>query len=105
MATPLPAYLSQTTADSWRLQVWVQPGAKKSELAGEYQGCLKLRLSAPAVDNKANKALVKYVASLVGLKATQVQLESGHTSRKKTLSLTSDSEPIWERITTANPNR
>ena len=43
----------------WRLSIWAQPGAKEDEVAGLYQGCVKLRVKAPAVDNKANKAIMK----------------------------------------------
>jgi len=77
--------------------VWVQPGAKKNELAGLHQECLKIRLSAPAVDNKANTALVEFVAALLGLKRSQVSLEAGHTSRRKTLRVLAEKEPIWPR--------
>lgn len=93
----LPVFISRT-ADGWRLAVWVQPGAKKSEFAGEYQSCLKIRLAAPAVDNKANKALVRFVAGELGLKANEVVLVSGQTSRKKTLTLFASKEPDWERL-------
>ena len=37
--------------------VWVQPGAKKSAVVGTYQGRLKLKIQAPPVDGKANKAV------------------------------------------------
>ena len=82
----------------WVLDVWVQPGAKKTEMAGCYQKCLKIRLQAPAVDNKANKALVDFVAKQVGLKKSQVELASGHGSRKKRLNVFSAEEPDWSRL-------
>ncbi|WP_459854079.1 DUF167 domain-containing protein [Humidesulfovibrio idahonensis] len=78
--------------------MWVQPGAKRDELAGLHQECLKIRLSAPAVDNKANQALVLYVAGLLGLKRSQVSLAAGHTSRKKTLRVLAEKEPIWPQV-------
>jgi uncharacterized protein (TIGR00251 family) len=77
------------------MKVWVQPGAKKTELAGMHQEHLKIRLSAPAVDNKANVALVAFVAGLLGLKRSQVSLAAGHTSRGKTLRIVAETEPIW----------
>ncbi|WP_371133113.1 DUF167 domain-containing protein [Humidesulfovibrio sp.] len=84
------------------MQVWVQPGAKRNELAGLHQNCLKIRLSAPAVDNKANTALVEYVAALLGLKRSQVSLEAGHTSRRKTLRVLAQKEPIWPQVQEAD---
>jgi len=76
----------------------VQPGAKRDELAGLHQECLKIRLSAPAVDNKANQALVLYVAGLLGLKRSQVSLTAGHTSRNKTLRVLAEKEPTWPLV-------
>lgn len=93
----LPAYVNRT-ASGWTLAVWVQPGAKKNDVAGEYQGCLKVRLAAPAVDNKANKALVKYIAGLLSLKANQIELTAGMTSRRKTLTLSASIEPDWNGL-------
>ena len=75
------------TKDGWRIHVWVQPGAKKTEVAGEYQGCVKIRLNAPAVDNKANKALVAYMAKLLKVKKSQVVIEAGFTNRRKRLAV------------------
>jgi len=60
----------------------------------------QIRLSAPAVDNKANQALVLYVAGLLGLKRSQVSLAAGHTSRKKTLRVLAEKEPIWPQVQT-----
>ncbi|NDV19795.1 DUF167 domain-containing protein [Pseudodesulfovibrio sp. JC047] len=84
--------------DCWHIAVWVQPGARKSQLAGEYQGCVKIRLNAPAVDNKANKSLVRYVAELLKVKKSQVAIVSGHTNRKKLLALSSTGEPDWSNL-------
>ncbi|MEF2144454.1 MAG: DUF167 domain-containing protein [Desulfovibrionaceae bacterium] len=82
----------------WLMKVWVQPGAKKSELAGLYQGCVKVRLGAPAVDNKANKALVRFMAKVLGLKVRQVSLRDGQASRCKTLLIETEQEPRWENL-------
>lgn len=82
--------------DGWRLSVWVQPGARATELAGEHDGCLKIRLQAPAVDNKANKALIDFMAMLTGLRSQQVILEAGHGSRRKRVLLHTKEEPDWK---------
>lgn len=97
-----PEYVRQAGDGDWRMQVWVQPGAKRSELAGVHQNCLKIRLRAPAVDNKANTALVEYVAALLGLKRSQVSLEAGHMSRRKTLRVLAQKEPIWPSVQEAD---
>lgn len=57
---------------------------------------VKIRLQAPAVDNKANNALTGFVAKILGIKAQQVTLESGHGSRQKTLLVYTEEEPDWK---------
>lgn len=64
---------------------------------GEY---LKIRLQAPAVDNKANTALTAFVAKSLGLRSGEVCLESGHASRQKNLLLHTEEEPDWNLIST-----
>lgn len=91
----LPAYVRKVGVGEWRLRVWAQPGAKRDELAGLHQEHLRIRLAAPAVDNKANQALIAFVAGLLGLKRSQVRLTSGQTSRQKTLCVTAEAEPVW----------
>ena len=90
-----PEYAAQRSPGTWQVHVWVQPGARRNEVAGPHQGCLKLKLAAPAVDGKANKALVRFVAELFGVKVRGVRIVSGETSRRKIVEFESDSEPVW----------
>ncbi|MDO9082671.1 MAG: DUF167 domain-containing protein [Humidesulfovibrio sp.] len=93
-----PVFIRQAGSGEWRIRVHVQPGAKRDELAGLFQESLKIRLSAPAVDNKANEALVIFMAGLLGLKRSQVSLASGPSSRSKTLRVLAETEPDWSRV-------
>jgi uncharacterized protein (TIGR00251 family) len=61
----------------------IQPGARKTELAGLHGDALKIRLAAPPVDGKANAALLEFIAERLGLRASAVTLKSGQTSRRK----------------------
>ena len=70
------------------LTIHGQPGAKRSEVAGEYGDALKLRLAAPAVDGRANAALLAFIAQRLGLARSAVELQSGLTSRRKSLRVT-----------------
>lgn len=65
------------------LTLHIQPGAKKTELAGPHGDALKIRLAAPPVDGKANAALLAFVAAKVGVGRTAVELVSGQTARAK----------------------
>ena len=78
--------------------VWVQPGAKKNEFAGVQDKKLRVRLCAPAVENKANKALVAFVAEALGLRSAQVSLAAGDTGRRKRLHIDAETEPDWTRL-------
>jgi hypothetical protein len=67
------------------LTLHIQPGAKKTEFAGLHGDALKIRLSAPPVDGKANEALIKFIATTLHLPKSAVNLKSGQTSRRKVL--------------------
>lgn len=95
MSKDVPIWVQKHKHQGWRLSVWVQPGAKKTQSAGLHGDCLKIRLQAPAVDNKANKALTLFVAQALGLKAHEVTIDFGHTSRKKSLIIHLEEEPCW----------
>lgn len=91
----LPFYVTRAGNGVYRVDVWVQPGASRNELAGEYQGRLKVRVAAPANDNKANKTLAAFFAETLGLKSSHVELASGFTGRKKTLFVRTDRYLSW----------
>lgn len=67
------------------LTLHIQPGAKKTEVAGLHGEALKIRLAAPPVDGMANEALVKFLAEMLGLPKSAVSLKSGQRSRRKVL--------------------
>ena len=69
------------------LTLHIQPGAKKTEVAGLYGDALKIRLAAPPVDGKANAALIEFVAERLGLAKSAVSLKSGQASRRKVLTV------------------
>lgn len=96
--TELPSYIRPCGNRSWKVSVWVQPGAKKEGVTGEYQDSVRVRINAPAVDNKANKALAKFIAARLGLKNRNISIASGQTNRKKVLLVESDVEPCWAGI-------
>jgi hypothetical protein len=65
------------------LELHVQPGARRSEFAGEHGGRLKVRLAARAVDGKANEALVEFLAAHYGVAKRDVRIVAGLKSRQK----------------------
>ena len=63
--------------------VRVQPRASRDEIAGVLDGALKIRLCAPAVENRANEALVEYLAGVLKTSKSAVRIRSGEQSRSK----------------------
>ena len=67
--------------------VRVQPRASRDEIAGEYQGALKIRLTAPPVDDRANESLRKLLAARLKVPLAAVRIASGERSRNKRLEI------------------
>jgi uncharacterized protein (TIGR00251 family) len=65
------------------LHVRVQPGASRDELSGWEGDLLRVRLRARAVEGKANKGLLEFLAEALGLRPRQVTLVRGKKSREK----------------------
>ncbi|MBP8868152.1 MAG: YggU family protein [Propionivibrio sp.] len=80
------------------LTLHIQPGAKKTEVAGLHGDALKIRLAAPPVDGKANAALLSFVAERLGIAKSSVSLKSGQTSRRKVLEVDAAAADIAQRL-------
>ncbi|HKL20449.1 MAG TPA: DUF167 domain-containing protein [Tichowtungia sp.] len=61
------------------------PRASKNEIQGIYDGALKVRLTSPPVDGKANRALIKFLSKTLNISKAQIELKQGQTGRSKTL--------------------
>ena len=69
------------------LLVAVIPNAKRTEAIGLHDGCLRVRLHAPAIEGRANEALVAWLADALDLPRRDVTLKQGATGRRKRLLL------------------
>jgi len=67
------------------IKVRVQPRASRTEIIGEHAGAIKMRLAAPPVDGKANEECRRYLAKLLKVGATSVEIISGDSSRDKVI--------------------
>lgn len=81
-----------------RLTLHIQPGARKTEVAGLHGNALKIRLAAPPVDGKANAALIEFVAARLGVAKSSVSLVSGQTSRRKILEVAAAPPDTEQRL-------
>jgi len=80
------------------LVLHVQPGAKRTEVAGVHGEALKIRLAAPPVDGKANAELARFLAAEFGAPTARITLMRGAAARQKTVRIESPSRrPEWCR--------
>lgn len=75
------------TANGLSFAVRVVPGASKDEAAGIQDDALKVRLTAPAVEGKANRACIEFLAGLLGVRRSALSIASGEKSRRKTVTV------------------
>jgi uncharacterized protein len=73
----------QETAAGLTFAIRVQPRAKRNAIIGELGGALKLALTAPPVDGRANDACVKFLAETLDVHRNCITLVSGQSSRNK----------------------
>src|SRR5690606_19046120 len=81
-AEPLPTWLGGKRG-AWRIRVVAQPGAARSEVVGEHDGCLKLRVAAPPVDGRANEEIARFLADRLDVPKRSVRLVAGASARRK----------------------
>ncbi|HVE57295.1 MAG TPA: DUF167 domain-containing protein [Pyrinomonadaceae bacterium] len=67
--------------------VRVVPRASKSEIVGEYDGALRVRIAAPPVDGAANAELIKVFAKFFDVSKSQIEILAGQTSKTKQIKI------------------
>ena len=78
----------QASGDGVTLVVRVLPRASRNQVAGEEQGAIKIKLTAPPVEGAANAALLAFVAEWLGVRKSAVSIVSGDRARHKRLHVT-----------------
>ncbi len=66
-----------------RVKLRIVPNAKRDEVVGEYGDAVKIKVAAPAVEGKANEALLEFVAEKLRVHRRDITLISGEKSRDK----------------------
>jgi uncharacterized protein (TIGR00251 family) len=67
------------------LKVYLQPKSSKNEIVGLYRDGIKIKVTAPPVEGKANEALIRFLAKELGISISSIEILKGHRSREKTL--------------------
>jgi len=100
---PSPASFAQagTASTNLTLSIKLHPRARKNAITGELNGALKLSLTAPPIDGKANQACIDFFAKLLNLPRSSVTIASGHASRNKVIRIVGlSAEELRRRIGT-----
>ncbi len=71
--------------NSPNIQVQIQRGSSKDQIIGLHNGRLKIKISAPPVDGKANQNLIEFIAKALGVSKSKIEIVKGRTSKLKTL--------------------
>lgn len=74
--------------DGVSFAVRVQPRARRNAVVGELGDALKIALTAPPVDGRANEACITFFAELLGVPRSSVTITSGQSSRNKVIRVT-----------------
>ena len=69
------------------LKVYLQPKSSKNEIVGPYRDGIKVRITAPPIEGKANKGLIQFLSKELGIPPSQVEIIKGQRGREKTLSI------------------
>lgn len=83
-----PAWLRfQPDTSRLTLQIHARPNAQTTGAAGLHGDALKVRIAAPAADDRANTALLAWLADALALPRSAIRLKAGNTSRRKIIEI------------------
>ena len=82
---------AKDTPDGCTLTVRIHPGARKNAITGIHDAALKISLTAPPIEGRANQALIAFLADQLRIPKSRITLLTGTTSRSKTLRITGKS--------------
>ena len=83
------------------LNIHVQPNARVSGFAGLHGDALKVRIAAPAIDDKANAALVDFLHRFLKLPSSLISIRHGARGRRKVVEIAGADASTEERIRSA----
>jgi len=72
------------------IKIYLQPKASRNEIVGPYRDGIKVKVTAPPVEGKANEELLRFLAKEWRISLSHIEMIRGHHSREKTLRISSD---------------
>jgi len=67
------------------LKVYIQSKSSKNEIIGPYRDGIKVKVTAPPIEGKANEVLIRFLSKAFGISPSFIEIIKGHHSREKTL--------------------
>ena len=67
------------------LKVYLQPKSSRNEIVGPYRDGIKVKITAPPVEGKANEGLIRFLAKAWGFSPSSIEIVRGHHTREKVL--------------------
>ena len=98
MKKPMSQPRNKGIAGPVTLSIRIQPRASKNEIVMMDSGGLKIRLTAPPVDGAANEALVKFLAQILSIPKSNIEIVFGHTGREKVVRISGRSDAEVRRV-------
>ena len=69
------------------IKVYLQPKSSKNEMAGPYRDGIKVKVTAPPIEGKANESLIRFLAKEFGVSPSSIEIIKGHHAREKILKI------------------
>ncbi len=79
--------MSKKIENEITLKIKVEPSSSQSGIVGPYGDALKVKLTAPPVEGKANKELIELLAKELGIRKKDIEITSGQSSKNKTVKI------------------
>jgi len=80
------------------LNLWVQPRASRSEVAGFQGEFLRVRVTAPPEGGQANRLCCRLLAETLGIAPSRIEIVSGHSTRKKRVRVQDGGDVLWDEL-------
>ncbi|MGZ3775274.1 MAG: DUF167 domain-containing protein [Pseudobdellovibrionaceae bacterium] len=81
-----------------RIHLFIQPKSSKNEVVGPHNGEIKIKITAPPIDGRANEGLIEFLSDHFDIPKRNVILVKGDTGRHKTIDLLGIAEPLARQL-------
>jgi uncharacterized protein len=79
------------------LKIYIQPRSSRNEIVGPFRDGIKVKVTAPPIEGKANEALIRFLAKEWEIPTSSIEIVKGHHSREKTLKISAEISPGTEK--------